>query len=61
MFMGRALELAARGQGQVEPNPMVGCVIVNDGEVVGEGWHRKFGGPHAEVEALLREFAVEPS
>lgn len=52
MFMGRALELAARGQGHVEPNPMVGCVIVNDGEVVGEGWHRKFGGPHAEVEAL---------
>ena len=52
MFMGRALELAARGQGWVEPNPMVGCVIVNDGEVVGEGWHRKFGGPHAEIDAL---------
>ncbi len=52
MFMGRALELAARGQGFVEPNPMVGCVIVNDCEVVGEGWHRKFGEPHAEVEAL---------
>ncbi len=52
MFMGRALELAARGQGYVEPNPMVGCVIVNDSEVVGEGWHRKFGGPHAELEAL---------
>jgi diaminohydroxyphosphoribosylaminopyrimidine deaminase/5-amino-6-(5-phosphoribosylamino)uracil reductase len=52
LFMARALELAARGQGHVEPNPMVGCVIVHDGEVVGEGWHRKFGGPHAEVEAL---------
>lgn len=52
MFMARALELAARGQGYVEPNPMVGCVIVQSGAVVGEGWHRKFGGPHAEVEAL---------
>ena len=52
MFMARALELAARGEGYVEPNPMVGCVIVQGGEVVGEGWHRKFGGPHAEVEAL---------
>jgi diaminohydroxyphosphoribosylaminopyrimidine deaminase/5-amino-6-(5-phosphoribosylamino)uracil reductase len=50
--MARAIELAARGQGHVEPNPMVGCVIVRDGAVVGEGWHRTFGGPHAEVEAL---------
>ena len=50
--MARALELAARGEGLVEPNPMVGCVIVRDGETVGEGWHRRFGGPHAEVEAL---------
>lgn len=52
LFMARALELAARGQGHVEPNPVVGCVIVRDGSVVGEGWHKKFGGPHAEVEAL---------
>src|SRR5215475_8182194 len=52
LFMARALELAARGQGFVEPNPMVGCVIVRDGAIVGEGWHKKFGGPHAEVEAL---------
>lgn len=50
--MARALELAARGQGWVEPNPMVGCVIVQNGETVGEGFHRHFGGPHAEVEAL---------
>lgn len=50
--MARALELASRGEGYVEPNPMVGCVVVRDGDVVGEGWHRKFGGPHAEVEAL---------
>src|SRR5262245_15622465 len=50
--MARALELASRGEGYVEPNPMVGCVVVQGGEVVGEGWHQKFGGPHAEVEAL---------
>ena len=50
--MRRALALAARGQGFVEPNPMVGCVIVRDGTVIGEGWHRRFGGDHAEVEAL---------
>jgi diaminohydroxyphosphoribosylaminopyrimidine deaminase / 5-amino-6-(5-phosphoribosylamino)uracil reductase len=51
-FMLRALELAQCGLGFVEPNPMVGCVIVREGAVVGEGWHRRFGGPHAEVEAL---------
>ena len=50
--MARALELARRGEGYVEPNPMVGCVVVRDGHVVGEGWHQRFGGPHAEVEAL---------
>jgi diaminohydroxyphosphoribosylaminopyrimidine deaminase / 5-amino-6-(5-phosphoribosylamino)uracil reductase len=50
--MARALELAQRGEGHVEPNPMVGCVLVRDGSIVGEGWHRQFGGPHAEVEAL---------
>ncbi len=50
--MQRALELAAQGQGYVEPNPMVGCVIVRGAEIIGEGWHRRFGGPHAEVEAL---------
>jgi diaminohydroxyphosphoribosylaminopyrimidine deaminase/5-amino-6-(5-phosphoribosylamino)uracil reductase len=51
-MMSRAVELARRGEGFVEPNPMVGCVIVKDGEVVGEGWHQQFGGPHAEVHAL---------
>ncbi len=51
-FMQRALELAARGEGRVEPNPMVGCVVVRDGQIVGEGWHQRFGGPHAEFEAL---------
>lgn len=53
-FMRRALALAARGRGYVEPNPMVGCVIVRGGRIIGEGWHRRFGGPHAEVDALRR-------
>ncbi len=48
----RAIELARQGWGRVHPNPMVGCVLVLDGEIVGEGWHRQFGGPHAEIEAL---------
>lgn len=51
-FMTRAIELAQRGRGHVEPNPMVGCVLVRDGAIVGEGWHQRFGGPHAEIEAL---------
>ena len=50
--MAHALALAAHGLGAVEPNPMVGCVIVREGEIVGEGWHEEFGGPHAEVNAL---------
>ena len=48
----RARVLARAGWGHVHPNPMVGCVLVRDGEVIGEGWHREFGGPHAEVVAL---------
>ena len=52
IYMKRALRLARRGAGRVEPNPMVGCVIVRDEKVVGQGWHRKFGEAHAEVEAL---------
>jgi diaminohydroxyphosphoribosylaminopyrimidine deaminase/5-amino-6-(5-phosphoribosylamino)uracil reductase len=50
--MRRALELALEGQGFVEPNPIVGCAIVEGAEILGEGWHRRFGGPHAEIEAL---------
>jgi diaminohydroxyphosphoribosylaminopyrimidine deaminase/5-amino-6-(5-phosphoribosylamino)uracil reductase len=50
--MRRALELAVLGQGCVEPNPMVGCIVVQGAEIIGEGWHRRYGGPHAEVEAL---------
>jgi len=52
-FMRRALGLAARGIGRVEPNPPAGAVIVaRDGSEIGAGWHRRFGGPHAEAEAL---------
>ncbi len=51
-WMSRALELAAQGCGHVEPNPMVGCVIVQRDQIVGEGWHQRFGSPHAEIEAL---------
>ncbi len=51
-WMKEALRLAALGQGCVEPNPMVGCVLVQEGVPIGSGYHRRFGGPHAEVEAL---------
>ena len=50
--MKRALALAARGRGAVEPNPMVGAVIVRNARIIAEGWHKRFGGPHAEIEAL---------
>jgi diaminohydroxyphosphoribosylaminopyrimidine deaminase / 5-amino-6-(5-phosphoribosylamino)uracil reductase len=48
----KALDLAERGRGTTAPNPIVGAVVVRDGEVVGEGWHERAGGPHAEVVAL---------
>ncbi len=51
-FMKMALGLAARGAGWVSPNPLVGAVVVQGSEVVGRGWHRRYGGPHAEIEAL---------
>lgn len=51
-WMRRAITLAEHGRGWVEPNPMVGAVLVRDGRVIGEGRHERFGGPHAEVGAL---------
>jgi len=51
-YMVKALNLAQRGIGFVEPNPAVGCVIVKGGQVIGKGWHQRFGGPHAEINAL---------
>jgi diaminohydroxyphosphoribosylaminopyrimidine deaminase/5-amino-6-(5-phosphoribosylamino)uracil reductase len=53
-FMRACLDLARGGLGSVEPNPMVGAVVVRGGRVIAEGWHRRFGGPHAEVDALDR-------
>jgi len=50
--MLRCLELAERGSGRVSPNPMVGAILMRGGKIIGEGYHRRFGGPHAEVEAL---------
>jgi diaminohydroxyphosphoribosylaminopyrimidine deaminase/5-amino-6-(5-phosphoribosylamino)uracil reductase len=50
----RALELAENGRGKTQPNPVVGALVVKDGEVVGEGWHERAGGPHAEVVALAQ-------
>ncbi|HWG44300.1 MAG TPA: bifunctional diaminohydroxyphosphoribosylaminopyrimidine deaminase/5-amino-6-(5-phosphoribosylamino)uracil reductase RibD [Gemmataceae bacterium] len=51
-WMHRALELAERGRGFVEPNPLVGAVVVRDGQIVGEGWHQRYGEAHAEIHAL---------
>jgi diaminohydroxyphosphoribosylaminopyrimidine deaminase/5-amino-6-(5-phosphoribosylamino)uracil reductase len=62
-YMKRCIELAAKGLGRTKQNPLVGSVIVHDDRIIGEGYHREFGGPHAEViaigsvkdEALLRD------
>ena len=66
LYMQRALDLASLGRGLVSPNPLVGCVIVLGDRIIGEGWHQKYGGGHAEVNAvaavgnksLLREATV---
>ncbi len=52
LLMQRAMELAQLGIGEVSPNPRVGCVIVHDNKIIGEGWHQKFGEAHAEVNAI---------
>lgn len=51
-IMARALELAENGRGRTSPNPVVGAVIVKDGKIIGEGFHEKYGGPHAEINAF---------
>jgi diaminohydroxyphosphoribosylaminopyrimidine deaminase/5-amino-6-(5-phosphoribosylamino)uracil reductase len=52
VHLARAIELAQRGAGEVKPNPLVGAVVVRDAEILGEGWHERYGGPHAEVNAI---------
>lgn len=52
IFMKQAYELALKGKGYTKTNPLVGAVIVKDGNIIGKGWHKKYGGPHAEIEAL---------
>jgi len=52
LYMKRCLELAELGNGSVSPNPLVGCVIVNEGKIIGEGYHKKYGQAHAEVNAI---------
>jgi diaminohydroxyphosphoribosylaminopyrimidine deaminase/5-amino-6-(5-phosphoribosylamino)uracil reductase len=54
IWMRRALELAERGRGYVEPNPLVGAVLVRADRIVGEGWHERFGQAHAEINALAQ-------
>lgn len=51
-LMKRALELAKKGEGKVNPNPLVGALVVKDGKIIGQGYHQEYGGPHAEVSAL---------
>ncbi|MDN5201791.1 bifunctional diaminohydroxyphosphoribosylaminopyrimidine deaminase/5-amino-6-(5-phosphoribosylamino)uracil reductase RibD [Fulvivirgaceae bacterium BMA10] len=53
LYMLRAIELAENARGSVNPNPMVGCVIVHDNKIIGEGWHQEYGKAHAEVNAIL--------
>src|SRR5258706_12044878 len=53
VYVHQALGLARRGFGATSPNPMVGAILVKDGTIIGRGWHRRAGGPHAEIEALL--------
>lgn len=62
-YMLEALKLARKGIGSVEPNPAVGCIIVKNNKIIGKGWHRKFGGPHAEINAIdnCRTLGANPS
>ena len=59
-YIKRCIDLAYLGQGRVSPNPLVGCVIVKDGLILGEGYHEFYGGPHAEINAInTEEIAVK--
>ncbi len=62
-YMQAALRLARRGLGAVEPNPAVGCIIVKGNQVAGRGWHKKFGGPHAEINAIedCKTLGIDPA
>jgi diaminohydroxyphosphoribosylaminopyrimidine deaminase/5-amino-6-(5-phosphoribosylamino)uracil reductase len=62
-FMEMALRLARRGISSVEPNPMVGAIVIKANQIIGRGWHKKFGGPHAEIAALedCRTLGVRPN
>ena len=52
LYINRCIELALKGAGKVSPNPMVGCVIVHKDKIIGEGYHKHYGGKHAEVNAI---------
>ena len=52
LYIKRCIELALKGAGKVSPNPMVGCVIVYNDKIIGEGYHKQYGGKHAEVNAI---------
>ena len=60
-FMKKALSLASRGRGKTSPNPMVGAVLVKNGEIIGKGYHRKYGSLHAEIEALNDAYKRDPA
>ena len=59
--MQRAIEIAERGRGKVQPNPLVGCVLVRDGKIIAEGWHGNIGGFHAEQAAIACLLYTSPS
>lgn len=59
-YMRRCLQLAKNGAGKVSPNPLVGAIIVHKGKIIGEGWHRRYGGPHAEVHAIEAVLQSDP-
>ncbi|GBR74987.1 diaminohydroxyphosphoribosylaminopyrimidine deaminase, partial [Candidatus Termititenax aidoneus] len=59
-FIRRTFTLAERGRGFVSPNPLVGAVIVRNGKILAEGWHEKYGGHHAERDAILKLAGQKP-